>query len=202
MSLSWTKLFMNWESISTSVLISGIVSSVIALYANERIKRTEFNFNFKKYILDKRIATYEKIEELLNSFFEAPTNEKYMDWFVQFGETAKDSVFDYQQKITKILERNQWLSQPIIATLSDISDVLQVTIKEMDSGNELEKRIANSEKIVYRFFMLQADLQKYYFADISKMNKVEAFLKAKGDDMHSIVITVKKVIASKLEKKK
>jgi hypothetical protein len=192
---------MNWQLLLTSALISGIVSSIIALYANERMKQVEFNFDFKKYVLQKRIATYELIEKLINSFFDEGEGDRYMNWFFSPNQNTKDSISEYLNQIHLINGKNVWLTKEIIPELTKIAIILKDRIKELEGEKEFAISVSEERKrIAFSFFTHQANLQKIYFNDVSNLNKVKSFLEMKNKHMDSIVNNVQTIIYEKVSK--
>jgi len=53
-------------TIIASLLGSSVISAIISYFAGTKLKGADFRYNFKKYIVDKRINAYEKLEVLLN----------------------------------------------------------------------------------------------------------------------------------------
>jgi hypothetical protein len=186
---------MNWQLVLTSALISGIVSSIIALYANERIKKVEFNFDFKKHVLQKRIATYEMIENLINEFIDDGFQEHFKKWFFVRSENNEQIITGYLKNIHRISSKNMWLSQPIIFELTQLSLILGELLKENEVATELPFNVSvERQEQSYKFFTHLADLQKHYFLDVSRMNNVDAFMKMKNEHMVSIVNNLSIVI--------
>jgi len=183
---------MNLESILTSVLISGIMSSLIALYANERIKRIEFNFDFKKYVLRKRIKTYERIEEFITEFLSEGFQKKLTIWFTDPNETTKQSVMDYRSQLRMIRGSGLWISENIHADLTKIDRILSEGITDIKSSQNVQYLI-HQDDLIRSFFGAHANLSKDYFIDITKLNNVESFMKSKSVEMHSTIIQLQKI---------
>jgi hypothetical protein len=193
---------MNWQLILTSALISGIVSSIIALYANARMKRIEFNFDFKKYVLKKRIEAYEKIEEFIADFFSDDFQKNLLTWFSSEDQVTVQSIADYRKRVKNVQGSSMWLSGQILNSLHRIDAILWKNLSQTTYLNNPENITDDADEKINSLFASQASLGKNYFTDITKLNDVEAFMKSKKDELHDGIIEMQKTMEGARQLKK
>lgn len=183
---------MNWELIFTSALISGIISSIFALYGNERIKKVEFRFNYKKYVLDKRIAAYEKIETIINSFYAGFDNEVRFKLMTNPTTNDRSELIEFQKRIRLVIAKNIWINDETLNKLSDINSVIGEMIEDIDTGKTNHNDPGKIGPRAYVYFTKHFELASAYFNDIKTLDQIEPFAKSKTKNLGSIVKGVSK----------
>lgn len=110
------------EQIVFSLLLPTAISIVAAVINNQRQKRLEFNYDYRKYILDKRKEAYIKVEYILNGFQNIHLNEgKVIQKFYDLqGDTTKDQpnpLAIFNEVVVNAIRNSMWMSTNMLAML-------------------------------------------------------------------------------------
>lgn len=161
------------QLILTSALISGLVSGFVSYIAAMRLKRLEFRFNHRKYIVDKRVSAYEKIEEFL-SFCDSSGSYFLIDaWFENPKEDYEETLVALQDRLQSISNVNFWYSTDLFAEITMINMPLSVLRLQKEAGINLEDEDNGAEN----FRKSLTNLRLLYMRDISKLDDIENFMK-------------------------
>jgi hypothetical protein len=171
---------MDWNTILTSIVTSGIISGAIGIYATDRAKRKEFSYDYKKYILDRRKEAYLKAEELV-SFGVYDRSENLSD--LSFDENNAHARFlAFRKRLAEIHKNSIWLSPRLIDSMSDLGELIIEIISSVKKPDEewttalfkarAQELIKNERKIRDAEYLVR----QAYFADVKELDDIEKFL--------------------------
>ncbi|MEO6610726.1 MAG: hypothetical protein ABIT05_01295 [Chitinophagaceae bacterium] len=146
-----------------------ILSAFISFLIFRRQKGVEFEYDYRRYILEKRKNIYEKIEELI-SHFQQFTSERFL------GGGAKEVAKVLFEKFDYLEANNVWITFNMQAELWRLRGVITIIIKDDKLPN-----VEPTQKKIYREQLRQCrvNLINEYFKDITNLNKIDRFKKYK-----------------------
>jgi hypothetical protein len=163
----------SWTIIA-SILGSSVISAIVSYFAGNKLKVTDFKYNFRKYIVDKRINAYEKIEILFNEIRDES------GWYKLF---KKEERIEGQKMIraqiaklrTTIDTYGIWYSPQLILLADEVTKrFLDLYLKSGQQGNDIaEMTLYDNWNISFKKF------KATYFDDIVTLSEVESFIKWK-----------------------
>jgi hypothetical protein len=177
---------MDWQIVFTSALVSGVVSSIIGLIVSTRLKSIDFRFNYKKYILDKRVGTYEKIERVINDFqSDHPNASNPASWFTEPSPADMEALQSFERKIADVTASTIWIEPNTLECLNKIEATLYLLREEKSEQKKLDtndieeykRRHLQGDEDFFKFGQRYTELVANYFRDISQLDNVESFIK-------------------------
>jgi hypothetical protein len=172
-------------SIST-IAFSTIISFVVALYNNKRQKDLEFNYDYRRYILEKRKTAYEKIQEIIEVYNSGNWNNllhRSMDWEIVPAEVLK--FFQaHKQKVSENRRYGIWLSPELFTKLDQIENCL----KELENYQlpGLLKSNGGMMRWNGKFMELHFELIEIYFNDLTTLDDIGIFKTRKIEEQKRI----------------
>jgi hypothetical protein len=152
-----------------TIIASGVtlvLSSAISYFIYGRQKNVEFSYDYRKYILEKRKAVYDSIEDLV----------KYLE-DTDFGELENPSqriltLAGIRSLLLKIQGRSLWVGVRCQIALWDVRKIVQ----DLDMLSK-EKTFDIEETKKYRtaFWTAKSSLLSAFFYDIARLDKIGRF---------------------------
>jgi hypothetical protein len=179
----------NWITVIISVLSSGAISALITYRANLKMKSIDFTYDYKKYILNRRVKTYECLEPIINRFkmtyYYYPSGRLksyYVHPFFEPTESDDDPLYTFLDLFANYYNDNMiWLSQELITNIEECQTFLgELTDKLYDL-----KKIKDN-KAAYRTVGKEAadklseygtTLRNQFFIDIKRLSDIDIFTK-------------------------
>ncbi len=128
---------MNW----TVILQSALVSASVTLLGGIYLKRIDFNYNYRSYILDKRKQAYEKAEGVINELLikikythkhaESENPDEFEAELDIFKSRLKLGRF--VDKITDLMNYNFWFSKELMALITELQYTISFHYVEFDN---------------------------------------------------------------------
>ena len=160
-----------WIVILSSTVISGLISAIISGWFNLRSKNTEYSNAYFKMILERRLAAYEDVDQLIRSIKAAVVDSDQRPYHLLFSKDD-DQIYVYQ-KISEAMSKSLWLSEDVFAALREFNVlVAEGATKELgliEFGKQKYKVIAE----------LRTKLERICALDMIKLHDVPNFLKNK-----------------------
>lgn len=153
-------------TILTSSLIAGLVAGLITIYG----KGIDFQNEYFKMILKKRIDAYDWIEKvvlLLKSTTETvgDKDHPYHDiWVIE-------DVFE--DMLNNALLNNLWISRELCELLLKLKFIY---MKELDKGPKIEDRILIGKKYYEELEEIRDSIENFLRKDLSCLHKVKSIL--------------------------
>lgn len=172
--------------ITTSIVLPIAISLLMPLLLSWIQKRRDFNYDYRKYILEKRKEAYNIIENIIEEISlkrNFPDKPSIHDAFYKKGVNAFN---DFNSKVAKGMDKVIWISDNMLYELQCFNDLLgelhikvaSKAIREEDidlRGNDIVKQIA--EESFQRIENIRRNLATIYFKDITELDN---FKKYKG----------------------
>lgn len=160
-----------------SSLIATIISSVFTYFFYRRQKNMDYEYDYRKYILEKRKEAYNNIENILA---EITQHREYSDnirihVFIREG-TGDNPIYHFNIKVIDCLEKRYWLSDKIIIHIEKLNMILMEMIREcnrVEAGTIEMVDIGNAN--FNRISDLAETMKKTYFADICELDDIKNF---------------------------
>ena len=102
---------MNWTQIQQlliSLVLPALVSIIVVLFNNARQKKLEFEYDYRKYLLDKRKKAYDEVEKILNTLNDAYGLDEHWLWRLEKEEIYH--IVSFNDSISDVLANGIWLS--------------------------------------------------------------------------------------------
>jgi len=169
---------MDWITLFSSSVIAAVISGVSALY----FKKVDYNYDFKKYVLKKRIEAYEKAELLINysndKYFENGTKGKQVA-VPRFFYNEKKSPITFDEYVTqtkKIFDYSIWFTDRFSELLLGLNNIMAEIQTELYNSPETEDKLIKlgteySSKINKQISLLL----KQFFVDMKNLNNINEF---------------------------
>lgn len=169
---------MSWEIILSSAITSTIVSGLATMFLYNRQKRTDFDYDYRKYILDKRIKAYESIEQLLNYDLSGVGQDSLNHFFEKSAVTNTNIYEDFVTKIGKAEQHNFWLTKSASTHLYEFKKLNQ---KIGGYNNEKKPTRIDALSINVEFLEHTKNLHIDFLDDIIWLNDISLFNKQKRE---------------------
>ena len=169
---------MDWMTFIASSIIAAGISGISALY----FKKVEYKYDFKKYVLKRRIEAYEKAELLINH-----TNDKYFENDSEGNQVAVPRFFynekkspiifdDYVTNTKKIFDYSIWFTDKFSELLLGLNIIMALIQTELYSSKETDDKLIRlgikySPQINEQISLL---LNQFFF-DMQKLDDISEF---------------------------
>jgi hypothetical protein len=155
-----------WQVVLSSALISGVVSALIGGWFSLRSKRNEYENAYYKLVLERRLAAYEVVEDLIISIKTAVTDSDRRPYHFLLSNDADEA--NVYKKIYATNMVSLWLTDKLFDLTRDLN--LMVYGKKKDqSFIEFGKR--NYKAIAE----LRTRIERAHAADMLTLHNVTSF---------------------------
>lgn len=155
----------------SSALISGLVSALVSGWFNLRSKQNEYANAYYKLILERRLAAYEEVEELIGSIKVAVVDTDNRPYHLLFSKD-NDHTHVYQV-LAGTMSKALWLSDELFDLTRQLN--LLVYGKATDDVGLIEFGKRNYRTIAD----LRTRMEKVHIRDMLSLHDAPAFLKSK-----------------------
>ena len=160
-----------WIVILSSTVVSGLISAIISGWFNLRSKNTEYSNAYYKMILERRLAAYEDVDQLIRSIKAVVVERNQQPYHLLFSKD--DDHMHVYQKISDAMSKSMWLSE-------DVFDVLRQFNVLVVEGATKEIGLIEFGKQKYKVIAeLRTKLERTCVRDMIKLHDVPSFLKNK-----------------------
>jgi hypothetical protein len=165
-----------WLAILSSSLLSGICGAFIAGLYNLRAKRNDYVNDYYKTVIKRRIAAYEKLENLIVWLKAAVIDKDNRPYHVLF---SRDNDWENAYKLLfDVMSQGLWLSDETFTKIRDLNYLL-FSLKT-EQGGMIEFGKDNYQVIAE----LRSELEKLLAVDMLSLHDVKRFLKCKKKKDH------------------
>lgn len=176
----------NWQSVAITLLAS-IITTVITMWVTLKTKKTDFDYNYKKYILDRRLKAYEEAEKIIAQLF--PTSkvvskellEKFkIESFHSFLTIDENGWQTVNKRISSfretMVEYRAWYSSNFVIKWHAINKILFDISEEVQTATELDYyTVVFKHKKDLRTSI--KNFQNQFYLDIVTLNDINSFFK-------------------------
>ncbi|MEO7048995.1 MAG: hypothetical protein ABI091_27070 [Ferruginibacter sp.] len=176
----------------TILLTSTVVAAIVSGLVGWLMKSVDFRFDYKKYVLKKRIDAYESANLLFNKFYRVGTlknGKHYIKVLLPDGKALpKDHALinewlvNYYDSLTEellgVLSNRIWFSKVFYNTSVTLVNIITIKLLEMEK-NDYSFEVASEivTKDYQEIIMMVEKLDNIYITDISKLSDVKSFIK-------------------------
>lgn len=177
MYLLQTTTQINSWTVIASILGSSVISAFITYISSRNLKGTEFKYNFRKYIVDKRIKAYEEMEPVIAEIQEALGFFKLKK--PETREQGERLLREDMKKIGNVLgANNTWYSPTfIVAADAVVKEYIELIIH---GGRQPQFEL--ELKLYDRWSLAVKNFRSVYFEDIVSLSNVDGFIKSKKEE--------------------
>lgn len=161
-------------TIISSSAIGGVIGAFIAGRFNLRVKDREYEHDYYKLVIAKRIAAYESIQELITSLKTAVLDEDKIPYHILLSQ--KDGLLDAHMIINEISSHSLWLSNDLFQQTRDIGRLL------FSAPNHEEGIVDFAKKHYRKLATFRENIEILHTRDMLSLHDVKKFLKNKKVD--------------------
>lgn len=176
---------MNWELLATSILIPAIVSYIAARFTYRHQRSIDFNYDYKRYILDKRKSAYDAIDSLIANtrkyrFVVTEVQEFKVHEFFVMGKKKENKFSPYLDMIYDVADKSLWMSAEIEQPLLELLDLMTKLSREISDGNyDYVEQVRLAHDNFKKIDDISIRISHAYFNDIVHMDDIEKFKQKK-----------------------
>jgi hypothetical protein len=176
----------------TIIFTSTVIAAIVSGFVSWIMKSVDFKFDYKKYILKKRIDAYESANLIFNKFYRIgtfkngniynkvllPNNKRLPEDELLRNETLMEYYNNLNEELLNILSNRIWFSIIFYNAAVNFINIIGKLLIQFEICNynyELVSDLAteNYEKII----TIVDKLDKTYISDISTLGNITSFTK-------------------------
>jgi hypothetical protein len=165
----------NWPTFIITFLGSGSLAAIVTFFTTNRVKKNEFDWEYKKYILEKRKNAYEEIYPMICQVFTSMTDPNGTTWF-SILTLSEEEVLRINDEIAGISTFDQWVSDELNGFVFNLSNYLNSLWVRLASSKKINEADPQETKTIQNF---EATFKSIYWKDVSEMNQIEKFIRNK-----------------------
>lgn len=166
---------MNTEQLLLALLSSSVLGGVIGAFItgrfNLRVKDREYENEYYKLVLAKRIAAYESVQRLGAGLKTAVVGDDRQPY--HFLLSHKDGLLDAHKLLYEISAQALWLSDDLFLETRDLSRLLYGA-----TGHE-DEAVAFAKKHYKTLATFREKIERLHIRDMLSLHEVRRFLKIK-----------------------
>jgi hypothetical protein len=161
--------------------VSGVVAAIVAGWFNLRSKRHEYENTYFKIVLDKRIASYTGVENLISGASIASVDEKGKTYHAMF-EPQKNGLPEFYVLLHKAMSGKFWLSDDLYAAVRELN------IIAYPAGDKQDVLLSIAKDRYKDIAELRTRIERLHSRDMLELHQVPRFLRGKkfGDGYHDL----------------
>ncbi len=159
-----------WQVILSSTVVSATVSAVIAGWFNRRSKHDEYTNAYYKLVLERRLAAYEVVEDLILSIKTAVMDSDRRPYHMLFSDDAGEA--NVYKKIYATNMVSLWLTDELFDLGRELNLLVHSKRKSqglIEFGKENYRAIGE----------LRTKMERTHAADLIKLHDVPRFLRSR-----------------------
>jgi len=158
-------------AILSSSVIGGAIGAFIAGRFNLRLKDREYENDYYKLVLAKRIAAYESIQQLITGLKTAVLDDDHQPY--HFLLSHEDSLPEAHRLLLEISSHALWLSDDLFLQTRDLGRLL------FGATNHEGGAVAFAKKHYQKFATFREEIERLHIRDMLSLYKISKFLKTK-----------------------
>jgi hypothetical protein len=173
-----------------STLLSAIVSGIIALINSKNLKSIEFNYDYRKYILERRKEAYLILENSLKSVIRIYDELKKEEINIERLKRRKDELRQCRIEFSKASDYSIWYSTTMLKHITDL--MMTFEKYETDTDEIVNKTYSEKEFLKLqengsrREWALNIRLTQFFLGDFLKdiveLNDIKKFIKERKEN--------------------
>jgi hypothetical protein len=161
-----------WITILTSSLASAATAAVVSGWFNLRTKKTEYENAYFKVVLDKRIAAYAAVDELISRASIAHVDEKNRTYHAIFSP-QENGIPEFYVLAYKAMAAKFWLSDDIYSAIRELNLIAY------PAGDNQQKLLEIAKSRYKEIADTRTQIEKMHSRDMLNLHQVPKFLKKK-----------------------
>lgn len=158
-------------AILSSSVIGGAIGAFIAGRFNLRVKDREYEIQYYKLVLAKRIAAYESIQQLVTGLKTAVLGEDRQPHHLLFSH--EDGLPEAHKLLYEISSQALWLSDDLFRQTRDLGRLL------FGATNHEGGTVVFAKKHYQKLATFREEIERLYIRDMLSLHEVRQFLKTK-----------------------
>ena len=158
-------------AVLSSSLLGGVFGAFITGKFNLRVKDREYENEYFKLVLAKRITAYESVQKLVTGFKTAVVDKDKQPYHLLLSH--EDGPQEAHKLLFEISSQALWLTDDLFLRTRDISRLLFGA-----SGHE-DGSIAFAIKNYRKFALLREEIERLHTRDMLLLHEVRKFLRKK-----------------------
>lgn len=158
-------------AILSSSLLGGAIGAFITGRFTLSVKDREYENEYYKLVLAKRIDAYESIQLLVTALKTAVLDEDRQPYHLLLS--SEDSLPNAHKLLNEITSHSLWLSDDLFLQTRDLGRLL------FGAGKHEDGTIAFAKKHYQSFAKFREEIERLHARDMLSLHKVRQFLKAK-----------------------
>lgn len=161
------------------LLSTGVIVAVVTCLCNwffySKNRSTDLVFDYKKYVLNKRIKAYENVENIFSVDLDTLQELGYLS-YKEPNEIEEQHISSkLMAPIVAAQSQHLWLSYKMNGAITNLRDAIKDLPPDRKAPT-LGERVNGNVKII-PFLKALKNVQTAYFNDITKLNDVDGFYK-------------------------
>ena len=157
--------------IISSSVIAGAIGAYIAGRFNLRVKDREYEIEYYKIVLSKRIAAYESIQKLVTGLKTAVLADDRQPYHLLLSN--EEGLLDAHKLLYEISSQALWLSDGLFLQTRDLGRLL------FGATTHEGGAVAFAKKHYQKLAEFRNMIEQLYIQDMLTLHKVSQFLKSK-----------------------
>ena len=168
----------DWITVIASILGGGVASSLITYFASGRLKKADYTYDYRKYILEKRKSVYnevEKILETLQTHNNVITDNGTAMSHSFVGSEAIDPINDFLTQVANVHSKGFWLSDKMFVELTELNHTLLEMHNYIGDKPTYKANLFAGIKYFDNLNHRARSITEIFFEDISNLDNIELF---------------------------
>ncbi|MBA4285722.1 MAG: hypothetical protein C0434_09355 [Xanthomonadaceae bacterium] len=158
-------------AILSSSVLGGAIGAFIAGRFNLSVKDREYENEYYKLVLAKRIAAYESIQKLVTGLKTAVLDEDKQPYHLLLSR--EDGLPEAHKLLYEISSQALWLSDDLFLQTRDLGRLL-FGATDREGG-----AVVFAKKHYQKFATFREEIERVHIRDMLSLHKIRKFLKAK-----------------------
>jgi hypothetical protein len=168
--------------LSSSLVSGGLVALIYGLYLL-RSKQNDYRNEFYKLVIQRRLAAYEAVENLISAFKTTvldTNNDPSRPYHAVFQDCTEEGMANLAMLLYNVSSKGLWLSDAVFQKAKEL-DKLWFNLGKPEDLTEFGKE--HYEVLA----LVRADLESLLARDMLTMYDVKGFLQSKASACHTFV---------------
>lgn len=159
-----------WLAVLSSSVVTGIIGTLIGGWFNLRSRRNDYANTYYKLVLDRRLAAYEEVEQLIVKIKVAVLDKDQRPYHLLFSDD--DDQKSVYKLLFSVMSRALWYSDELFERTRDLNVLIYSQTKDgglVEFGKSHYREIAE----------LRTAIEKLHARDMLTLHEVPKFLRSK-----------------------
>jgi hypothetical protein len=170
-----------WVAVLSSSVLSGAIGALVAGWFGLRSRRNEYENAYFKMVLDKRIASYTEVENLISGASNVSVDDKNRTYHAMF-QPREHGLPEFYELLHKAMSGKFWLSDDLYAAMRKLNLIAY------PAGDNQEALLAIAKDKYKDIAELRTTIERLHSRDMLTLHHVPEFLRSKrfGNDYDAL----------------